>query len=30
MAGAECPVAHHRIENIRNGKIPSGTVNAGG
>lgn len=25
-----CPVGHHKIENIRNGKVPSGTVKAGG
>jgi len=25
-----CPVSHHKIANIHNGKVPSGTVKAGG
>ncbi|KAJ8116618.1 hypothetical protein OPT61_g1989 [Boeremia exigua] len=27
---ATCPVSHHKIANIHNGKVPSGTVKAGG
>ncbi|KAF2681810.1 heme-dependent catalase [Lentithecium fluviatile CBS 122367] len=27
---ATCPVGHHKIENIHNGKVPNGTVKAGG
>jgi hypothetical protein len=25
-----CPIGHHKIANIHNGKVPSGTVKAGG
>jgi hypothetical protein len=25
-----CPISHHKIANIHNGKVPSGTVKAGG
>lgn len=27
---ATCPMGHHRIQNIHNGNVPSGTVKAGG
>ena len=33
MGAAEivtCPISHHKIANIHNGKVPSGTVKAGG
>jgi len=25
-----CPISHHKIANIHSGKVPSGTVKAGG